>query len=92
MGSLLDSLVQLDTAARIGSDALGKTKSWRQLRAAARDLRRVLAPLALHQQAETFDSKADLKRIFAAAEAAGLSWQDLRDALNTYHEHNTGNC
>ena len=91
MAPLLDTLMRVDNLARIGVRVLGaRSESGRALQQAAADLRRDLAPLALHQQAEQPDPKADLKRIFAAAEAAGLSWPDMREALNTYHESNPG--
>lgn len=87
MARLLDTLLHLDNLARIGARALG-TRSARgcELQQAAADLRRDLAPLALHQVAEQPDPKTDLMRIFAAAEAAGLTWPDMRDALNEYHQ------
>jgi hypothetical protein len=90
MARLLDILLQLDTVARIGAGLLGRTRSGRQLQQIAADLRRTLAPLALRQAAEQPDPKTDLMRIFAAAEAAGLTWPDMRDALNEYHQRNPG--
>lgn len=90
MARLLDTLLQLDTVARIGAGLLGRTRAGRQLQQIAADLRRHLAPLALHQAAEQPDPKTDLMRIFAAAEAAGLTWPDMRDALNEYHQRNPG--
>lgn len=87
MARLLDTLLEIDTLARIGARVLGtRSDSGREFQRAVAALRRALAPLALHQVAEQPDPKTDLKQIFAAAEAAGLSWPDMRDALNTYHE------
>jgi len=89
MGRLLDALVDLDNAARIGARVLGLTSSaGRQLQQAAATVRRELAVRALADEAACFDPAINLKHIFAAAEAAGLSWPDLRDALNQYRESN----
>lgn len=87
MARLLDTLVRLDNLARLGARVLGtRSDCGRALQQATDDLRRDLAPLALHEQAaQPFDPKTDLMRVFAAAEAAGLSWPDMRDALNHYH-------
>ncbi|CUW41114.1 conserved protein of unknown function [Magnetospirillum sp. XM-1] len=90
MTRLLDTLLRLDNLARIGARALGaRSACGRELQQAAADLRRDLAPLALHQEAEQPDPKTDLMRVLAAAEDAGLSWPDIRDALNRYHETRT---
>lgn len=89
MGRLLDALVALDNAARVGARVLGTTSgAGQQLQQAAATVRRELAPRALAEEAASFDPKTDLKRIFAAAEAAGLAWPDLAEALNTYHQQN----
>lgn len=91
MGHLLDALMDLDNAARVGARVLGTASGvGRQLQAAAAAVRRELAVRALAEEAAAFDPKTDLKRIFAAAEAAGLSWPDLADALNSYHEMKGG--
>ncbi len=90
MTRLLDTLMLVDNLARIGARVLGtRSDSGRALQAAAADLRRDVAAHALAEQADQdFDPKTDLKRIFAAAVDAGLSWPDLRDALNDYHQAN----
>jgi hypothetical protein len=91
MASLLDALVDLDNAARVGARVLGTASGvGRQLQQAAAVIRRELATRALAEQASAFDPKTDLKRVFAAAEAAGLTWPDMRDALNDYHESQPG--
>lgn len=88
MGRLLDALLELDGVARTGARALGeRSRLGRQLLEEVTRLRRILAPAALHQAAEgSFDPRADMRRIFRAAEDAGLSWPDLAEALNTYRE------
>lgn len=90
MGRLLDALVELDNAARVGARVLGlSSTAGRQLQETAATVRRELALRALAEQAsQPFDPRTDLKRIFAAAEAAGLTWPDMRDALNDYHQQN----
>ncbi len=91
MAGLLDALVDLDNAARVGARVLGTASGvGRQLQQAAAVVRRELASRALAEQALAFDPKTDLMRIFAAAEAAGLTWPDIRDALNDYHEQALG--
>ncbi|BAE50552.1 hypothetical protein [Paramagnetospirillum magneticum] len=90
MARLLDVLMRVDNLARIGARVLGtRSDSGRAFQQAAADLRSVLAPLALHQAAEQPDPKIDLMRVLAAAEDSGLSWPDIRDALNRYHETRT---
>jgi hypothetical protein len=87
MARLLDALIRIDSATRVASRVLGRTSSaGRELQAAVRDIRAAVAAAALHELAERPDPKADLKQIFRACEAAGLSWPDLMDALNTYQE------
>ena len=88
MAKMVESLVRLDAAARIATRVLGdRSDCGRALKSALTDLRRDLAPLALHQMAaERFDPNADLRQIFTLAEEAGLSWPDLADALNHYRE------
>jgi hypothetical protein len=89
--ALLDALVQLDNAARVGARVLGThSAAGRELQQVVADLRREVAPVALHHVADSFDPKTDLMRVFAAAEAAGLDWPDMRDALNDYHEQHAG--
>jgi hypothetical protein len=86
MARLLDALLLVDALARTAARAVGtQSHLGRHLRAATADLRRQLATHAMAEEAATFDPKTDLKRIFSAAEAAGLSWPDMRDALNDYH-------
>ena len=87
MARLLDTLLEIDTLARIGARVLGtRSDSGREFQRAVAALRRALAPLALHQVAEQPDPKTDLMRVLAAAEDSGLAWPDLVDALNRYHE------
>ncbi len=74
-GRLLVAVLGFDAALRAYQGRVGSTEAGRRLAAAA-----------LRQEAAAFDPKSDLRRIFAAAEAAGLSWPDLADALNSYHE------
>ena len=91
MARLLDALLLVDNLARAGVRLLGVQSSrGREFRDAAGDLRREVAARALAEEAAQFDPKTDLKRIFAAAEAAGLTWPDMRDALNDYREHHPG--
>ncbi|BAE49260.1 hypothetical protein [Paramagnetospirillum magneticum] len=92
MGRLLDALVALDNAARVGARVLGTTSGvGQQLQQAAAIVRRELAPRALAEEAtHPFDPKTDLKRILAAASAAGLEWPDMVEALNTFHQQNLG--
>lgn len=91
MARLLEALVQLDNAARVGARVLGTRSTTGQvLQQAVAELRQVVAPAALHELALDFDPKVDLMRVFSAAEAAGLSWPDLMDALNRYHELQPG--
>lgn len=86
MARLLDALITLDTLARTAARAVGtQSHLGHQLRDAADTLRSQIAARALAEEAATFDPKTDLMRIFAAAEVAGLSWPDMRDALNDYH-------
>lgn len=86
MPRLLDALIRIDSAARVAARVLGHSSSGRELIAAAKDIRSAVAAAALHELAERPDPKTDLQKIFSAAEAAGLSWPDLMDALNTYNE------
>jgi hypothetical protein len=90
MGRLLDALLQFDCAARRGARVLGNSSAGRELRAATADLRRALGAAALHEAAAEADPRHDLQRIFAAAEAAGLSRPDMADALNHFHELKLG--
>ena len=87
MARLLDILMRVDNLARLGVQGLGtRSDNGRALRAAAADLRRELGARALAETAAHFDPKTDLMDVLAAAEAAGLSWPDMADALNRYHE------
>ena len=87
MARLLDALIAVDNLVRIATRLIGlNSLGGRALQGAAGDLRREVAIRALAEEADQFDPKTDLKRIFAAAEAAGLTWPDLREALNTYRE------
>lgn len=92
MARLLDALIDLDNAARVGARALGSTSYvGRQLKEAVATVRHELAVRALAEEAaRPFDPKTDLKRILAAASAAGLEWPDMVEALNTYHAQNPG--
>lgn len=92
MARLLDALMQLDNAARVGARVLAPGSAVaRELTSAVATVRRELAVRVLAEEAgRPFDPKTDLKRIFAAAEAAGLCWPDLAEALNTYHQQNPG--
>ena len=90
MGRLLDALLRFDCAARKGARVLGNSSAGRELKAAAAELRRAVGAAALHEAAVDPDPQDDLQRIFAAAEASGLSWPDLADALNHFHERNFG--
>lgn len=86
---LLDALMRLDNAARLGARVLAPASPVaREFTAAVTEIRRELAVRAVAHEAAHFDPKTDLKRIFAAAEAAGLAWPDLAEALNTYHAQN----
>jgi hypothetical protein len=86
MPRLLDALMDLDNAARVGARVLGAgSAAGRELFEAIATVRRQIAARALAEEARAFDPKTDLKRIFAAAEAAGLSWPDMVEAMNTYH-------
>jgi len=87
MGRLLDALVDLDNAARVGVRVLGLTSSaGRQLQHAATTVRRELAVRALADEARAFDPKADFEAIVSAAIAAGLSWPDMVDTFNAIRE------
>lgn len=91
MTRLLDALLRLDTVARVGARVLGPSShQGRALHQAVEDVRRLVAPVALHEAAERFDPKTDLKQILAAASAAGLEWPDMVEALNTFHHQNLG--
>lgn len=84
---LIEALLELETVARIGARTLGENSHMgSQLLDAVARVRRVVAPAALHQLATVYDPKIDLATIFVAAELAGLSWPDMRDALNRYNE------
>lgn len=89
---LLDALVRLDNATRVGARVLAPGSAVaRELMAAVAQIRREIAARALADLArQPFDPKADLMAIFRAAEAAGLAWPDLAEALNTYHQQNPG--
>ena len=89
--SLLDALGDLDNLARLSARAWGeRSRLGSALLQGVAQVRKAVAPAALAQAAQVVDPKADLMRIFAAAEAAGLSWPDLADALNHYHERHFG--
>lgn len=88
-GPLLEALLELDVAARVGARTLGEhSHMGSQLPDAVARVRRLVAPAALSEAAARPDPKTDLARIFAAAEQSGLSWPDLADALNNYRERN----
>lgn len=86
MARLLDAYLGFDIALRAYLGRLGASEPARRLARAATDLRRDIAVRALNEEAADFDPRTDLARIFAAAEAAGLSWPDMAEALNTYHQ------
>jgi len=87
MGCLLNALVDLDNAARVGVRVLGTTSgAARQLQEAVAIVRRQVAPRALADEAATFDPKADFAAIVSAAIAAGLSWPDMVDAFNAIRQ------
>jgi len=91
MARLLDALIELDAAGRVGTRLLGsQSVAGRQLKDAVATVRRELAIRALAEEAASFDPKTDLKRILAAASAAGLEWPDMVEALNTFHQQNLG--
>lgn len=83
----IDSLLVVDNCVRRAVQRLGeRTAAAQHLKAAMRNLHRDVGGRALHDQSVHFDPKADLQAVFRAAEAAGLSWQDMADALNHYNE------
>ena len=93
MVQLFNSFLRLDNAARIAGRVIGtRSECGRELHAALTGLRRDLAPVALHQlaAAPAFDPKSDLMDVLALAEAAGLTWPDLVQALNHFHERHSG--
>ena len=85
----IDSLLAVDSCVRKAVQRLGeRTAAAQHLKGAMRNLHRDVGGRALHDLSVTFDPKTELKEVFRAAEAAGLSWQDMVDALNHYHETN----
>ena len=85
----IDSLLAVDACVRKAVQRLGeRTAAAQHLKGAMRNLHRDVGGRALHDLSTQFDSKADLQEIFRLAEIAGLSWQDMADALNNYNELN----
>lgn len=87
-GRAIDALLTLDICGRTAVRCLG-TRSARgqEMAAAVADVRRVVAPLVLAAYADhPTDPKRDFMAILAAAAEAGLSWPDMVDCLNHFHE------
>ena len=87
MARLLNSLLLVETCIQVAVRHLGaRSTAGQRLQSALRALRRDVGGRALHDLATEFDPKADFQAILRAAEAAGLSWPDMADALNHYNE------
>ncbi len=86
------ALLTLDICGRTAVRCLGtRSRHGRELAAALSDVRRQVAPLILAAYAaDPTDPKRDFMAILAAAATAGLSWPDMVDALNHFHERDMG--
>ncbi|MDA8232832.1 MAG: hypothetical protein M0006_15990 [Magnetospirillum sp.] len=84
----IDALLTLDICGRTAVRCLGtQSRHGRELASALSDVRRQVAPLVLADYAvQPTDAKRQFMAVLAAAAAAGLSWPDMVDALNHFHE------
>ena len=86
MASLLDAVLDFDTALRAYERRVGGSPATRALAQAGIQLRRAVAIQALAAEAATPDPKADLRRVLQAAIDAGLGWHEVVAVVNTMHE------
>jgi hypothetical protein len=88
MGALVRAWLDLDTALR-AFDRSGDSARARSLRAALCAFRRQSAALVLTDHGGA--AKTDFAIIVQIASAAGLSWQDMAEAVNNAAEHRPRN-
>lgn len=86
MGGLARAWLDLDIAVRAYTARAGTSPHARALTAALTRFNRAAAGLALSQTTTT--AKEDFTTIVRLARAAGLSWQNMAEAVNQAAEHN----
>ncbi len=90
MGQMLNAYLGFDAALRAYQLRVGSSPVARDLVAAGTALRRVFAALALREEAQACDPRADIETILLAAIAAGIGWPDLAALVNRVHEQHPG--